>query len=94
MCSMRPAAVEAPRQPGRFGSLFRTATSLGSSMMRRTLPEAPAPVQHHAAPSVRMEPSVGAPAAAAPARPAPRPAPQHQDEMGLEIPTFLRRQSN
>ena len=94
MPAMRPAAVEAPRQPGRFGSLFRTATSLGSSMMRRTLPEAPAPMQHHAAPSVRMEPSVGAPAAAAPARPAPRPAPQHQDEMGLEIPTFLRRQSN
>ena len=92
MPAMRPAVVEAPRSASAgFRGLFQKATGLGSSMMRRTLPEAPAPVQHHAAPMVRMEPSVGAPTAAA--HPAPRPA-QQQDEMGLEIPTFLRRQSN
>ncbi|HWT10200.1 MAG TPA: cell division protein FtsZ [Roseomonas sp.] len=95
MPAMRPAVVEAPRSASAgFRGLFQKATGLGSSMMRRSLPEAPpAPVQHHAAPTVRMEPSVGAPVAAAPARPASRPA-QQQDEMGLEIPTFLRRQSN
>ncbi|MBW6397955.1 cell division protein FtsZ [Roseomonas sp. HJA6] len=97
MPQMRPAVVDAQRAPagGGFRNLFQKATNLGS-MMRRTLPDAPASVpQHHAAPTVRMEPSVGAPQTAAPARPAPRPAPQqHQDEMGLEIPTFLRRQSN
>ncbi|MBR0652867.1 cell division protein FtsZ [Roseomonas terrae] len=91
--AMRPAAIDAPRGQAAtatvFG-LFRKATGLGSSMMRRTLPEAAAPT--HAAPSVRMEPSMAAPAATAPARPAARPV--QQDEMGLEIPTFLRRQSN
>jgi cell division protein FtsZ len=94
MPSMRPAVVEAPRHGGAgFRGLFQKATGLGN-MMRRTLPEAPAPVQqHHAAPSVRMEPSVGGPAVAAAPRQAPRPV-QQQDEMGLEIPTFLRRQSN
>ncbi len=94
--AMRPAVVEAPRGGGAgIRGLFQKATGLGS-MMRRNLPEAQAPAHpHQAAPSVRMEPSVGGPAfAAAPAaRPAARPA-QHQDEMGLEIPTFLRRQSN
>jgi len=96
MPQMRPAVVDAQRPPagGGFRNLFQKATNLGS-MMRRTLPDAPAAIpQHHAAPTVRMEPSVGTPQAAAPARPAPRPAPQQQDEMGLEIPTFLRRQSN
>jgi cell division protein FtsZ len=89
--AMRPAVVEAPRGAG-FRGLFQTATGL-RNMMRRSLPETQAPAaQHHLAPSVRMEPSVGAPSAA-PVRPAARPA-QHQDEMGLEIPTFLRRQSN
>ena len=96
MPAMRPAVVEAQRGAGAgFRGLFQKATGLGS-MMRRTLPEAPAPVQqhHNTAPSVRMKPSVGGPPmAAAPARQAPRPA-QQQDEMGLEIPTFLRRQSN
>jgi cell division protein FtsZ len=85
----RPAVVDAPRPAGSaLRGLFQKATGLGSSMMRRSLPE-----QHHApvapaAPTLRVEPSV-APAA----RPAPRAA-QPQDEMGLEIPTFLRRQSN
>jgi cell division protein FtsZ len=85
----RPATVEPPRPAGgALRGLFQKATGLGSSMMRRSLPE-----QHHApvaptAPTLRVEPSV-VPAA----RPAPRAA-QPQDEMGLEIPTFLRRQSN
>jgi cell division protein FtsZ len=73
--------------------LFQKATGLGS-MMRRSLPEAPGPLGQPAAP--RVEPSVMAPAPAAPTAAAPRPAPRQaqQDEMGLEIPTFLRRQSN
>jgi cell division protein FtsZ len=50
--------------------------------MRRDLPEAP---MAQPAPASRMEP------AAAP-RPVARPT--QQDEMGLDIPTFLRRQSN
>jgi hypothetical protein len=41
--------------------------------------------------SPRIEPDLGA----APAgRAMPRVAPQPADEMGLDIPTFLRRQSN
>jgi hypothetical protein len=59
--------------------LFRNATGL----MRRNV-ESEAPV---AAP--RAEPSLGV----QPAR-QPRPAQPQPDEMGLDIPTFLRRQSN
>jgi len=59
--------------------LFRNATGL----MRRNV-ESEAPM----APP-RAEPSI----AAQPARPA-RPAQPQPDEMGLDIPTFLRRQSN
>jgi hypothetical protein len=71
-----------------IGSLFKRATSV-TGMMRRTLPEQPAPAP---APVLRVEPSV-APHQAAPA--APRAArPSGQEDMGLEIPTFLRRQSN
>jgi cell division protein FtsZ len=91
---MRPAMLDAARQAGGgIRGLFQKATGLGiGGMMRRTLPEAQAPMQH-AAPTIRVEPSVGATPVAAPARPAaPRAA--QQDEMGLEIPTFLRRQSN
>ncbi|MGG5821537.1 cell division protein FtsZ [Falsiroseomonas sp. HW251] len=82
-----PAASAAPRpaMPGGGGlnNLFRRATGL----MRRDLPEAaPPPAQPQPQSAVRVEP------AAAPARPAPRVAPQ--EEMGLDIPTFLRRQSN
>ncbi|CAH0237402.1 cell division protein FtsZ [Roseomonas sp. CECT 9278] len=84
-----PRAPEPPRQqPGMMTSLFRRATNISSTMMRRTLPEAQPGMAPHA---VRVEPSVApqhAPAPRAPARPA------GQDEMGLEIPTFLRRQSN
>jgi cell division protein FtsZ len=87
-----PRAAEPPRPtaPGMIGGLFKRATGI-TGMMRRTLPEAA-----HAAPThgVRVEPSVAAhphPQAAA----APRAArPAAQEDMGLEIPTFLRRQSN
>jgi len=80
----RPGAP-AVHQAGRLQSLFQRATGLG--MMRRTLPEAapaPAAPAPGAAPH-RLEPT-----------PAPRPVarPTQQDEMGLDIPTFLRRQSN
>ncbi|WP_198378104.1 cell division protein FtsZ [Neoroseomonas rubea] len=88
MHAHRPAVVDTPRQSGgALRGLFQKATGLGSSMMRRNLPET-APATAPAAPVMRVEPSV-----APSARPAPRAA-QPQDEMGLEIPTFLRRQSN
>lgn len=80
-----PRAPTAPAAPqpaaaarAGIGNLFRTATGL----MRRSLPEAPvaAPVApRHAAPVA--EPRFAEPRSG-------------QDEMGLEIPTFLRRQSN
>ncbi|MBB5688993.1 cell division protein FtsZ [Roseomonas alkaliterrae] len=92
----RVAVPEAPRQGGgALRNLFQKATGLGiGGMMRRTLPEASPPAQQpHAAPALRVEPSVAAAPAVAPVRPGPRTAPQ-QDEMGLEIPAFLRRQSN
>jgi cell division protein FtsZ len=81
----RPAVSSAPvSESGSIGTLFRRATGL----MRRSLPaeaEAPAPAQRAAAP---QQP---APQQA----PAPRQAPvQPAEEMGLDIPTFLRRQSN
>ena len=61
--------------------LFRNATGL----MRRNVEEAPA------APAARMEPV----ASQQPKPPQPMRAAQPQpDEMGLDIPTFLRRQSN
>jgi cell division protein FtsZ len=90
----RHAMAEPARGPGMMRGLFQKATGLGiGGMMRRTLPEASAPVQHAA--TTRVEPSV-APTHAAATAPAPRAAarPAQQDEMGLEIPTFLRRQSN
>jgi cell division protein FtsZ len=96
---MGPAAVAAepaprlaepprPAAPGMMSGLFKRATGI-TGMMRRTLPEPAAPAP---APVLRVEPSV-APQQAAPA--APRAArPSGQEDMGLEIPTFLRRQSN
>lgn len=90
-----PAAAPAPYQPplpepgpnGGQGAgwrgLFRNATGLIGGQMRRELPpEAPS----------RTEPV----ASQQPRPPQPmRPAQQAQpDEMGLDIPTFLRRQSN
>ncbi len=78
-----PPAAPAPAPMSRFGSIFQRATGL----IRRELPAepvAPAPAQPAAQ---RVEP-VTAPAPRAPGRMAP------QEEMGLDIPTFLRRQNN
>ena len=84
----RPAAPATPTS--RFGNLFQRATGL----MRRepvaepaAMPQAAPHVAPHVAPVQRAEPL---------AQPAPR-AQQRTtppDEMGLDIPTFLRRQSN
>ncbi|WP_137178416.1 cell division protein FtsZ [Roseomonas sp. AR75] len=78
----RPAAAPQPAGGGGFRNLFRTATGL-SGLMRRDVAE-PASAQP-AAP--RVEP-VAEPAPRATVRAVP------QEEMGLDIPTFLRRQSN
>jgi cell division protein FtsZ len=75
----RPAAAQ-PLAAGGLKNLFRQATGL----MRRDVADAPAQPQREAP---RMEP-----VAAPEARPQARVAPQ--EEMGLDIPTFLRRQSN
>jgi cell division protein FtsZ len=82
----RPAAPVVAPVTSRFGSIFQRATGL----IRRdpvAEPVAPQPVAPQAAQTYRAEPM---------AQPAPRPqnraAPQ--EEMGLDIPTFLRRQSN
>ena len=64
--------------PAPQGSGFRDLFKRATGLMQRDMPSAPV-----AAPAPRAEPST---------RPAPRPA--QQDEMGIEIPTFLRRQSN
>ncbi len=82
----RPAAPPAAPQRNVFGDMFRKATGLGG-LMRRDLPAAPpappapAPMP---APTLRAEPN--------PPRVPQRPLPQ--EEMGLDIPAFLRRQSN
>ncbi|WP_421988896.1 cell division protein FtsZ [Roseococcus sp.] len=90
MVQPAPMPTAAPAQPlhqpsladatqgAGWRGLFRNATGL----MRRTV-ETEAPM---AAP--RAEPSLGEPARQ------PRPAQPQPDEMGLDIPTFLRRQSN
>jgi cell division protein FtsZ len=74
----RPAAGAAQPVSVGINSLFKRATGL----MRRDVPDA-APAQQAPAPQ-RAEPA------------APRPVarPTQQEEMGLDIPTFLRRQSN
>jgi cell division protein FtsZ len=90
----RPHAEPARPAGGALRGLFQKATGIGfpkpgtiGGMMRRSLPEAQA--QASTAPTLRVEPSV-----AAPAQPRPAARAVQQDEMGLEIPTFLRRQSN
>ena len=77
-----PEVAPAPQGQGAgWRGLFRNATGL----MRRNVEEAPA------APAPRMEPV----ASQQPKAPQPMRAAQPQpDEMGLDIPTFLRRQSN
>ncbi len=77
-----------PSAGGGFGDLFRRATGIvGSSLLRRNLaPEQPRAYPAPVAPEITMEP-----------RPAPRPAPRAstmQEDGKLEIPAFLRRQSN
>jgi cell division protein FtsZ len=67
----------------RFGSIFQRATGL----IRRELPAEPV-VQAPAQPAAQRVEPVAAPAPRAQARMAP------QEEMGLDIPTFLRRQNN
>ncbi len=76
----RPAMTPVPSAAAGLNNLFRRATGL----MRRDLPEATAPAPQ----APRVEPV----AAPNPTHPAPRVAPQ--EEMGLDIPAFLRRQSN
>jgi cell division protein FtsZ len=79
------AAAPAPAPSGGgLRSLFRTATGL-SGLMRREAPAEATPQPAQTAP--RVEP-VAEPAPRTTARIAP------QEEMGLDIPTFLRRQSN
>lgn len=84
-----PMASEATTQHqpgGAIGDLFRKATGLGSSLLRRNIPAGletsraqPAPV----APQIEREPRV-----------APQRAATVQEDGRLEIPAFLRRQSN
>ncbi|RAI59250.1 cell division protein FtsZ [Roseicella frigidaeris] len=78
---MRP--VGQPPQPasagGTFRALFRNVT--GGGLMRRALPEAPPPP---VASQLPPEPVAQRPATRMP----------QQDDMALEIPSFLRRQSN
>ncbi|WP_203073823.1 cell division protein FtsZ [Falsiroseomonas ponticola] len=77
-----PATTRAPAAPApaQAGGL-NNLFRRATGLMRRDVPEAQAPV----APVARVEP----PAAPRPVARAPQ-----QDEMGLDIPTFLRRQSN
>ncbi len=94
LAAQPPVAASAPHQPAPqqpplpdpgqgagWRGLFRNATGL----MRRPVEEA-TPAQHRLEPVASQQPRAPAPM---------RPAPQAQpDEMGLDIPTFLRRQSN
>jgi cell division protein FtsZ len=84
----QPAAEPARTHPGMMRGLFQKATGIGG-MMRRNLPDAQPAMPAH---SVRVEPSVVPHQGDSAPRAATRPP--GQDEMGLEIPTFLRRQSN
>jgi cell division protein FtsZ len=77
----RPAAPPQPAGGGGFRNLFRTPTGL-SGLMRRDVAEPASPQPA----SPRVEP-VTEPAPRATVRAVP------QEEMGLDIPTFLRRQS-
>jgi cell division protein FtsZ len=82
------AAPAATGVGGGIGNLFRRVTGATSSgFMKRNLADVPAaPRVDPAPPQVAPAPTVRATA------PVSRPA--QQDEIGLDIPTFLRRQSN
>ncbi|TCZ63170.1 cell division protein FtsZ [Roseicella aquatilis] len=75
---VRPAPAQPTTSGSGFGNLFRKVT--GGTLMRRTLPEAPPPAA--VADRLPVEPMVS------------RPARPQQEDIGLDIPTFLRRQSN
>jgi cell division protein FtsZ len=77
----QPSLPEAPPagQGAGWRGLFRNATGL----MRRNVEETPAPPR--AEPVASQQPRAPQPM---------RSAPQQPDEMGLDIPTFLRRQNN
>jgi hypothetical protein len=83
----RSPAPPPPAPAGGFSNLFRRVTGGSVGLMRRQVPEATTPAP-------RLEPVAvsSVPPDRAPLAPAVRPVPQ--DEVGLEIPTFLRRQSN
>ncbi|MFM8748331.1 MAG: cell division protein FtsZ [Aestuariivirga sp.] len=80
------------KKPG----LFQRRASVGLGRMEDAPPPAPAPRE----PAMTAQPAASAPPATRPAAPAPRPqaAPQQAelnlDDDQLEIPAFLRRQSN
>jgi cell division protein FtsZ len=79
----QPSLPEAPPagQGAGWRGLFRNATGL----MRRNVDEAPMPAPQRAEPVGSQQPRAPQPM---------RPAQQQPDEMGLDIPTFLRRQNN
>jgi len=82
-----PAPVAPPRRgqqaAGGIGQLFRKVTGGASGLMKRNLPEASATPTPAPGPRVETIPE------------APRPARQgQQEDIGLDIPAFLRRQAN
>ncbi len=86
---------------GNFRDLFRRVTGGASGLMKRNLGESGGAVPAQvplaqpavAAVAARIEPDLAG-GGAAPVPAAPRAAQQPPDGMGLDIPTFLRRQSN
>ncbi|WP_431283925.1 cell division protein FtsZ [Humitalea sp. 24SJ18S-53] len=76
----RPAPVASqPPRPSTFASLFQKVT--GTGMMKRALPAEPT----YQAEQMRQEPGLA---------PQHRRAEPRSEEMGLDIPTFLRKQNN
>jgi cell division protein FtsZ len=78
--AMAPTPVRVPETPKAGGSIFKSVFGFGASKQA-----APAHAHHRQEPAIQAEPQ----AEAREARPAVRPA--QIDEVGLEIPAFLRR---
>ena len=76
--AVAPTPVRVPETPKTGASIFKSVFGFGSGAK----PAAPAHTQHRQEPAIQAEPQ-------AEARPAVRPA--QIDEVGLEIPAFLRR---
>ncbi len=76
--AVAPTPVRVPETPKTGASIFKSVFGFGSAAK----PAAPAHVQHRQEPAIQAEPQTEA-------RPAVRPA--QIDEVGLEIPAFLRR---